>query len=237
MNGFSLGHDWPWLGGAAALLLLYLLLGTTRLQADPAQRRWRDRTWLAWAAVFSYLAHNVEEYGIDLLGRSYEFPRAMSDMFGGTTAPPPNSFYLAVNLCAVWLAMPVAALVSRRHPLVGLAGYSVMAVNLITHVGAFIAAGYNPGFATAVGLFLPMTIWMATTLFGEGRMPYPGLAAVIAAGIVVHAVLMGSMIAYINGLMPSGALVAFQVFNAVLLLVVLWTAERALLTFRGWRTS
>jgi hypothetical protein len=77
LSSFPFGCDWPWLGGVAALLLLYLLFGTTRLQADASRSRWRDRTWLAWGAVCIYLAHNIEEYGIDALGRTYEFPASM----------------------------------------------------------------------------------------------------------------------------------------------------------------
>jgi hypothetical protein len=86
---------------------------------------------------------------------------------------------MAANISIVWLALPVAALLSKRHPLVGLAGYSVIAINFLTHVGALIAIGYNPGLITAVVLFLPMTLWMAKALFGPGRMAYKGLVIVL----------------------------------------------------------
>ena len=92
MNGFSFSYGWPWLGGVAALLLLYLLVGTSRLQGDASQSRWRDRTWLAWAAVLLYLAHNVEEYGVDALGRRYQFPSQMAKMFTGAVVQPPNAY-------------------------------------------------------------------------------------------------------------------------------------------------
>lgn len=119
MNDFQFGLDWPWLGAIAALALLYLLFGTRRLQQDASISRWRDRTWLAWVAAFIYLAHNIEEYGVDALGRHYEFPIQMSQMFAGAINVPPNAFYLAVNISIVWLALPLAALFSKRHPLVG----------------------------------------------------------------------------------------------------------------------
>lgn len=228
MTGFAFGHDWPWLGAVAALILLYLLLGTTKLQGDASAVRWRDRSWLAWAAVFAYLAHNIEEYGVDALGRHYEFPIQMGEIFAGADASPPNAFYLAVNLSIVWLALPLAALLAKRHPLVGLAGYSVMAINLLTHVGAFVVVGYNPGLMTAVLLFLPLTIWMTRALFGPGRLPYQGLAVVIFNGGALHAVLMGSLLAFVHGLIPAAALVAIQLANAFLLLAIPWAAEHKL---------
>jgi hypothetical protein len=237
MNSVSFGHDWPWLGGIVDLLLLYLLFGTTSLQADTTKSRWRDRTWLAWAAVFIYLAHNIEEYGVDALGRTYEFPAALEKMFEGAVAVPPNAFYLAVNFAIVWTAMPIAALVSKRHPLVGLAGYSVMAINFFAHAVAFFVAGYNPGLLTALLMFVPMTIWMARALFGPGKMGQKGFAVVIIAGIIIHAILAGSMLSYIHGLISTGALVALQILNAILLLIILWIGERALGERLYWKAS
>ncbi len=228
MGDFSFGRDWPWIGAAAALGMLILLFGTTLLQADPARSRWRDRTWLAWAAMFLYLVHNVEEYGVDAMGRHYEFPSTLAETFPKAVADPPNAFYLAVNLSLFWLAAPLAALLAKRHPLVGLATCSVMAINLLTHVGAFFAAGYNPGLVTAVTLFLPMTAWVAFALFGEGRMSWKGFGVVLFAGVVLHVVLMASIQLLVHGMLPARVAVWVQVLNAALMLFVLWMGERIL---------
>ena len=122
MAGFDFGHDWPWIGAAAGFILSYFLFFTRNLQADPFLSRWHDRTWLAWAAVVIYMVHNIEEYGIDLLGQTYAFPANLNKMFSSAVQAPPNAFYLAVNISAVWVAFPIAAVLSKRHPLVGLAG-------------------------------------------------------------------------------------------------------------------
>ena len=64
----------PWIGGAAAIVLLALLFGTHLLRSEPGLSKWKDRVWLSWLALVIYLLHNVEEYGIDLFGRLHEFP-------------------------------------------------------------------------------------------------------------------------------------------------------------------
>lgn len=228
MSEFSFGHDWPWLGAVGGLILLCLLFFTRKLQADAKLPRWRDRTWLAWLAVVAYLAHNVEEYGVDMLGRHYEFPVNLSHMFSHGVQSPPNAFYLAVNLSIVWVALPLAAVLSKRHPLIGLAGYSIMAVNFLTHLGAFFSTGYNPGLLTAVVLFLPLTLWVAHALFGDKGLSYKGFGTVILVGVIAHAILLGSIQAVIHGWLSIGPLVAIQVANAALTLALLWAAEEIL---------
>ena len=64
----------PWIGGGAAIVFLFLLFGTRLLQSEPGSSRWHDRVWLSWLAVAIYLLHNVEEYGIDVFGRMTQFP-------------------------------------------------------------------------------------------------------------------------------------------------------------------
>ncbi|MBT8339105.1 MAG: hypothetical protein HKP58_15880 [Desulfatitalea sp.] len=53
MNRFDIA--WPWIGGAAALVLLVLLFGTDLLRSEKRTSRWRDRVWLAWMAAFPFL--------------------------------------------------------------------------------------------------------------------------------------------------------------------------------------
>ncbi|MBO1113689.1 HXXEE domain-containing protein [Bordetella petrii] len=228
MGDFSFGTDWPWVGAIAGLILLYLLFFSTRLQADPSQSRWHDRTWLAWMASFSYFAHNIEEYGVDLSGRAYAFPASMMRVLAGMGQAPSNEFYLAVNLSLVWVGLPIAAMLSRRHPLIGLAGYAVMAINFLTHAGAYIAGGYNPGLFTAAVLFLPLTLWATYALFGPGKLSYKGFGVVILAGVVAHAVLMGSVQLLVRGLISGNVAAIIQVMNTILLMLVLWAGERIL---------
>jgi hypothetical protein len=59
---------------------LILLVTTDLLRSDIKVSRWKDWTWLAWLAATAYLAHNVEEYGIDMHGNLHEFPTTMEKM-------------------------------------------------------------------------------------------------------------------------------------------------------------
>ena len=125
----------PWIGGGAAIVLLVLQFGTRLLQSEPGSSRWHDRVWLSWLAVAIYLLHNVEEYGIDVFGRMTQFPAEICSVLK-LPAPPdcaiPAAYFLSVNIPLIWVIAPIAALLSRRHPLVGLAFYGVIFVNLFS---------------------------------------------------------------------------------------------------------
>ncbi len=227
-----LNRSFPWIGLAGAIVLLVLMFGTNKLQADPAVSRWRDLTWLSWAGAAAYLIHNVEEYGIDLFGRTYAFPLSVCRMFGFRDTlhcPAPPAFFTAVNVPMFWFAAPAAALLSKRHPLVGLTIYSVMSVNLVAHVVGGVAAGtiYNPGWLTAVLLFLPLSAWTAHALSRRGRLNHGALVYLLGWGVALHLVLAGSLVPLMKGLVqtPVPAIV-IQVINAALLIVAPWFAER-----------
>jgi Protein of unknown function with HXXEE motif len=220
----------PWIGGVAALALLFLLFGTRLLRSEPSSSRWHDRVWLSWLAMVAYLLHNVEEYGIDLFGRLHEFPASMCAVMKlppYPDCPMPPAFFLAVNLPLFWVGAPIAALLSRRHPLVGLSFYSVIFVNALVHIAPLLAGvGYTPGLLTAVVLFLPLSAWVAHACFGPGRLSYKAMALLIADGVILHVILMGSMQLFVSGLIDSTALVWTQVANAVVFLLIPWLGEK-----------
>lgn len=224
--------SFPWLGLIGAISLLLLLFGSDFLRSDKAISRWRDLTWLSWAGVTAYLIHNVEEYGIDVFGRTYAFPTSMCQLFGFQDAahcPAPPAFFTAVNVPMFWFAAPIAALLSRRHPLVGLAIYGVMSVNIVAHVIGGIVAGsiYNPGWLTAMLLFLPLTTWVVRTLFGRGGFRHGAWAFLIGWGIALHLILAGSLVPLMKGWISTSALaIVMQVVNAGFLIAVPWLAER-----------
>ena len=228
-NWFDLAF--PWIGLAGALVILVLLFGSDMLRSDPASSRWRDHVWLSWMAVVVYLVHNVEEYGIDLLGQSHAFPAELCANFGFPTlaeCPVPPSFFLAVNIPLFWIVGPIAALLSRRHPLVGLALYSVIFTNGLVHVLTVLRTGqpYNPGLLTAVVLFLPLSAWVAYACFGGNGLRYPAVAFLIVLGVVLHVILAGSLILSIKGVISSVLAVRLQIVNAALLLLMTWLGER-----------
>ena len=132
----------PWIGGGAAIVFLFLLFGTRLLQSEPGSSRWRDRAWLSWLAVAIYLLHNVEEYGIDVFGRMTQFPAEICSVLnlpGPPDCPIPAAYFLSVNIPLIWVVAPIAALLSRQHPLVGLAFYGVIFVNLFFHIMPLLA--------------------------------------------------------------------------------------------------
>ena len=188
--------------------------------------------WLSWLGAVAYLLHNGEEYGVDLFGRLHAFPDALCanlklPAYPGCPIPP--AFYLAVNIPLFWVAAPLGALLSRRHPLVGLAIYSVIFTNGLVHlVPLVLGAGYGPGTLTAALLFLPLSAWVAHTCFGKGRLSYKAMGLLIANGVLLHVVLIGSMLLFIGGRIGATMLVLLQIINAGLLLLIPWVEERYL---------
>jgi len=221
---------WPWIGGVGAVMLLTLLFGTNLLRSDLGTSRWRDRVWLSWLAVFAYLAHNVEEYGIDLFGRKHEFPDTLCINLGLPAypdCPVPPSFFLAVNLSMFWIAAPLAALLSRRHPLIGLSLYSVVFANALAHIVPFMTGlGYSAGTLTAFMLFLPLSVWIAYACFGSGGLSYKAMTLLMVHGVILHAVLLGSSLLFRSGAISSSVLVSIQCLNAVLFFLIPWLGEK-----------
>jgi hypothetical protein len=220
----------PWIGLAGALVLLALLFGSKSLRGDPSSSRWRDLVWLSWMALVAYLLHNVEEYGVDLLGQRHAFPAALCALLRVPPYPDcpiPPSFFLAVNIPLFWVLGPIGALLSRRHPLVGLSLYSVIVINGLIHVLSAVATGsYNPGLLTAVVVFLPLSLWVGYACFGRGGLSHKAMALLIVWGIVLHAILAVPMLLFVRGTISNTSLVWIQILNAALLLPVMWLGER-----------
>lgn len=230
MNWSWLDLAFPWIGLAGAVVMLVMLFGTDVLRGDPTLPRWHDRVWLSWIAMVAYLIHNFEEYGLDLRGFSHSFPDALCGTMKLPAYPdcpiPPN-FYLAVNIALFWVVAPLAALLSRHHPIVGLTLYSVVFSNSLVHLApAALSMSYNPGLLTAIVVFLPLSIWVGYVCFGNGRMSYKVMALLVFDGVLLHAILMGSASMFINGMIGNTAFVAAQILNASLLLLIPWLAEK-----------
>lgn len=233
--GFSL--LWPWIGlGLAVILLLGLTFGDMR--GDRTVPRTRDMVWLAWAATAAYLLHQFEEHGIDAAGVPYAFRGALCMRFGfanATACPIPESFITAVNIPAVWIAGPIAALLGRRWPAIALSYFSVPAVNAFAHIGPALAAGdYNPGLLTAVLLFLPLSLWTLRIALRRPDLGWRIVTATIGGGIVIHAVLILTLRAYLMDALGEDALVAIQVINpAIPIMLVAAMMQRRLSSFRA----
>lgn len=222
--------NFQWIGGAAAVVLLILLFCTDLLRADPDKSRWRDYTWLSWMGMAAYLLHNVEEYGIDLYGRLHGFPQDIVNIMKLTPYPDcpiPPLYFVAVNVTAFWIAAPIASLLSRRHPLVGLSMYSIIMINIVFHIVPLVGGvGYGAGTLTALVIFVPLSILVIRTCFGPGRMSYGALTLLIAGGIVMHAILTAPMLLHLKGMIGATPMLLAQVVNPFVLMLILWLGER-----------
>lgn len=229
---YSFDYVWPYMGLGAALLLA-LLLATDLLRSDTTVSRWRDLVWLTWLGTFVYLVHQFEEHGVDIHGADYAFRDFLCGFFGFAdlkACPLPPSVITAVNVAAVWLLGPAAALLGRRWPLVALSFFSVPSVNFVAHVASAVVDGvYNPGVLTAIVLFLPLSLWAFSVAMARYRLGWRAVIATIAAGGVLHGVLMVSLLAFLDGRIGVVVLDAIQVVNPVLapLIVVLFGRRRA----------
>lgn len=206
---------WPWIGLGFAVALGILLFATNLLRGDRSLPRWRDLRWLSFLAVVVYLVHNVEEYGIAANGVLHAFPDSLCAVLGQPGYPEcgiPPAFFLVVNLPLVWIAGPVAALLSRGRPLVGLTLWGVIGINALVHIApAIVLREYDPGLVTAIVLFLPLTAMTLVAAFGRrGEYRTAGIAVLLLAGALMHAVLAGSLLLFLRGDIPHWTLLAAQ---------------------------
>jgi hypothetical protein len=85
---------------------------------------------------------------------------------------------------------------------------------------------YNPGLVTAVVLFLPLSLWTFRVALARYQLGWRGIIATIAAGIVLHAVLMGSLMAYLAGRIGVAVLNVIQVLNPALAGAIVYAVTR-----------
>jgi hypothetical protein len=220
---FSFDYVWPYMGLGAALLLA-TLLSTDSLRSDLTKSRWHDLVWLAWAGMLAYLIHQFEEHGIDAEGTAYAFRGNVCRNFGFTdlqACPVPFSYINAVNVSAVWLFGPVAALLGRRRPELALAFFSVPFVNIFFHLApAVVQRSYNAGLLSAIVLFLPLSLWAFHVARGRYRMGWRPVVATIVAGVLMNSIIVLSLVAFLANRIGLVVLDTINVLNPVLVLLI-----------------
>ena len=210
---------WPWIGLGAAIVLLIILFATDWLRSSKGESRWTDPTWFAWLAAVAYMLHNGEEYGIDAMGASLGFPEMMATSM---QVAPPESFFLTVNLGLVWIAGPLAALFSRKYPVLALAMPTVELVNCFLHIPGAIAMQFiGAGLMTAVFLFVPIAIWAVVGLCGKGRLKRTWYLAFVGIAVVYHIGFVATIVPLILGVAP-GFLPALTMAAFTVLMLLLW---------------
>ena len=180
---------WPWVGAGGALVLLLMLFFTDSFRSDKSVSRWFDPVWLAWMMVVAYLLHVWEEYGLHIADGQFQLITSFHEMgvdakFGGI----PNGFFPYVNIGLTWVALPIAALLCKRYPVIGLGGMGFLALNGLTHIGAGLALGQslseNAGVVTGVLVFIPLFCWICYACASRQLLPKGGLTIAIVSGVI-----------------------------------------------------
>ena len=169
--------------GGAAFLSLLLLANWTEQERDRLAR-------VHWILLIVYLAHQFEEHGVDLFGRSYFFITYAQKLIGEIR--PGNGFtpleLYRINTLMVWLPFLTAVWGGRRFIWPGLAAGGLLLGNGIFHAGvALWRAEYNPGLGSAIVLFLPAGLLYFRFVRRHCAIGWTGIASGLLFGAAAHA--------------------------------------------------
>lgn len=152
----------------------------------------------------------------------------MSDLLG---IIPPEAFYAAVNISLFWLVGPIAAKMAKKYPAMSLGMSGLLIVNAVSHIAPFmLGAGYTPGTLTAIIIFVPASVWTISVCCGRktGFFSMRCLLWYLVSSIIGHAVLMGSIMLFKNGVLGIAGLVIVQLLNALLIFSLWYLAEKVM---------
>lgn len=221
---------WPWL--SLAFAVLFLAWWFVRPRGDtPFRSRFTDPSWLLWLPLPVYMLHQFEEHGVDLFGRHYHFQTELCTTLGYANladCPANEIFICAVNVGTVWIAGLVAGLLGPRRPLAAAGMMGLLAVNVVAHLGSFLRSGgaYNSGLLSALVLFISVVALLFRALLARRFFRPRDVVIGIAIGLLMHAVLLGSVLSAGNGLLSSPALAAIQIVNGFVPLGISFLVER-----------
>ncbi|MEO0465853.1 MAG: HXXEE domain-containing protein [Pseudomonadota bacterium] len=199
-------QHWMKIGAFVAPILMFMAVK----HRDPTRATpLADISLMASVFAAAYLLHQVEEHWVDLLGRPYPLYDLLNSLIAGAVGEdkygvmtPSALFY--VNAGTVWTIAFVAILVSPRHVFPAIAMAGLMFVNGVAH--AVVAAAqfsYNPGLATSIVLFVPLSVLFFRSLLQTGTATLQMILAAIFYGVFGHIYLFaGLFAANIYGLIP-----------------------------------
>jgi hypothetical protein len=216
---------WSFVGLGGAIVLMILLFATNFLRNDLSKSRWRDPVWLAWLAVPIYLLHQFEEYALhfDFATGIYKAIEIGEAAQGHTI---PLVHFPVVNIALVWFAVPLAAWLCKRNPVVGLSYYGFILVNGLGHVGIAIGTGLieSPGGVTSALFFVPISVWVIYVCLKSTFITKKGLIISLLCGIIGHIALFGAYAFHkIGG--TAGLLIADVIVSFIPLLLALWLSK------------
>ena len=231
---WSIWHlGWPWLCLGGGLILFAVMLYTDSMRSQLTVSRWRDPVWLAWLAVAMLMVHMFEEYGFDILGRTYDLPDMVCKNLGyplNPDCPIPPAHYPLVNLGIAWVAAPLAALLARRNLVIGLSWYGLLIFNGMLHVGSTIALGLTGGGGVLTGglLFIPGFCWMIYVVMKSGAMSGKALAVSVSGGIIAHILLATVYAGQKFGVYGAAGVLVYDVVVIATPLLVGWIGSKLL---------
>lgn len=225
-NSFDFG--WPWMGLGGGIVLLILLFATDIFRSNK-ESRLKDPRWLSWLLVPVYLVHQFEEYTMHITDGQYDgvvtfFSEESPFAAFLDVMELPMAHFPLMNTIFVWVALPIAAMLGKKNPVVGLSGYGFLLVNGMAHLGGGAIMGMspleNPGFFTGTIIFIPLTVWMVYTILKTSTLSRKEITISMVSGIVGHIALFSCYGFALLGL-PVGVLVA-DVVVAFTPILVAW---------------
>ena len=98
---------------------------------------------------------------------------------------------------------------------------------------ALTSQSYDPGLGTALALFLPLSLLAFAAAITRYHLGVRAVLATLFASAVMHAILMGSLMSYVNGRFGLDTLLILQIANPLLaaLLVVILSGRRVVRRF------
>lgn len=212
-------HGWPYAGLLAAVLLLAIQWRERVSSATGLESALRDPAFVLSLLWPMYLVHQFEEHGVDLLGRRFAFLGDICATVGEpdvARCPADAAFIFVVNVVACPMAFVMPLVWRRTRPLLAAFGWSVPLVNAVAHVGtAVVHRAYNPGLLTAAILFVPLGAWMVRVMLAAGHLARSQVPLLFVTGGVLHAVLIGSLLAREHGLIGHTTLLLVNAVNGL----------------------
>lgn len=224
-----LWYVWPWIGFGGSIVLFLLLFFSDTFQKDKNQSGFYDISWLSWFIVASYLLHVLEEYGLHVVNGQYTVISSFVEMgvdamFGGI----PLLFFPFVNILLTWIALPTAAILSKKYPVLGISGIGFVLLNGLTHiVGSFrMGSGLllTPGNITGIFLFLPLFIWVVYACNKKSLLPKRGLLIAVISGVLAHIGLFAGYI--LNAVAGHEIAFIYMIIVAFMPIIFAWVLSK-----------
>ena len=170
--------NWVYGGFLAALMLLLL----TPVLASG----WSLALLLIWLQLPVYMLHQYEEHDGD------RFRRFVNATIGGGKEVLSRLDVFVINIGGVWGVDAAAFLLAARVDLgLGLIAVYLSLVNAFGHCAQALALRrYNPGLATAIGLFIPLGLVTLRVLAGHPEVTLADHILGLAVALLIHAAIL-----------------------------------------------